>query len=117
MPNYHDEFWKFILTNLECAIEFFRFILKYKVNYIELEKIKSIQNLELKNKNIPIDLVFEIPLKQSKEKMYFLLEHKSRKEKRYHFQILQYKTKLREWQKFQFGKLYPIVPVFCFPKV
>ncbi len=46
MPNYHDEFWKFILTNLECAIEFFRFILKYKVKYIELEKIKYIQNLE-----------------------------------------------------------------------
>jgi predicted transposase/invertase (TIGR01784 family) len=111
MPNYHDEFWKFILTNLECAIEFFRFILKYKVKYIELEKIKSIQNLDIKNKKIPIDLVFEIPLKQSKEKIYFLLEHKSRKEKRYYFQILQYKTKLREWQKFQFGKFYPIVPI------
>ena len=111
MPNYHDEFWKFILTNLECAIEFFRFILKYKINYIELEKIKSIQNLELRNKNIPIDLVFEIPLKQSKEKIYFLLEHKSRKEKRYHFQILQYKTKLREWQKYHFGKFYPIVTI------
>ncbi len=111
MPNYHDEFWKFILTNFECAKEFFRFLLKYKVKYIELEKIKSIQNLELKDKNIPIDLLFEIPLRQSKVRIYFLMEHKSRKEKRYHFQILQYKTKLREWQKYQFGKLYPIVAV------
>ena len=111
MPKYHDEFWKFILLNLECAVEFFRFLLKQKINHLEIDKLKPIINPELKNKIIPIDLVFEIPLIASQEKVYFLLEHKSRKEKRAYFQILQYKTKLREWQRYRFGKLYPIVPI------
>ncbi len=111
MPNYHDEFWRFLLTNLVCAKEFLQFLLKNKLKILEIEKIKLIHTLELKNKKIPIDLVFEIPLLESLKKIYFLLEHKSRKEKRYYFQILQYKTKLREWQKFQFGELYPIVPI------
>lgn len=111
MPNYHDEFWKYLLLKIDCAMEFFHFLLLEKGLLLNLRKLKQIPSIELKNKKIPIDLVFEIPLRKGKNKCYFLLEHKSRKEKNYLFQILQYRRKFREWQRVRFGRIYPTVPI------
>ena len=39
MPDYHDIFWRLILLRLDCAIEFFQFLLKEKAYYLELENL------------------------------------------------------------------------------
>ena len=91
MPDYHDVFWKLILLRIDCAIEFFQFILKEKVDFLDLDNIVSIQEINYRKKKLLYDILYEIPVRSTSEKLYFLLEHKSRRASDFEVQILKYK--------------------------
>jgi hypothetical protein len=114
MPDYHDIFWKLILSRKECAIEFFQFLLKEKAGYLELEKLVLIQEIYYRKKKLMYDILYEIPIRNSIEKLYFLLEHKSRRANDFELQIVKYKTILHKWQKKEFGKLSTIIPILFY---
>jgi predicted transposase/invertase (TIGR01784 family) len=114
MPDYHDIFWKLILSRKECAIEFFQFLLKEKVGYLELEKLVLIQEIYYRKKKLLYDILYEIPIRNSIEKLYFLLEHKSRRANDFELQIVKYKMILHKWQRKEFGKLSVIIPILFY---
>ncbi len=114
MPDYHDIFWKLIFLRLDCAIEFFRFLLKEKAEFLELENLLSIQEIYYRKKKLLYDILYEIPLRNSSEKLYFLLEHKSRRANDFRLQIMKYKYALQKWQKKEFGILYSIIPILFY---
>jgi hypothetical protein len=114
MPDYHDIFWKLILLRIDCAIEFFRFILKEKTELLDLENIVSIQEIYYRKKKLLYDILYEIPIRNSIEKLYFLLEHKSRRANDFELQIVKYKLILHKWQKKEFGKLSLIIPILFY---
>jgi predicted transposase/invertase (TIGR01784 family) len=114
MPDYHDIFWRLILLRLDCAIEFFRFLLKEKAEFLELEYLLSIQEIYYRKKKPLYDILYEIPIKNSSEKLYFLLEHKSRRANDFRLQIMKYKYVLQKWQKKEFGILYSIIPILFY---
>ena len=60
------------------------------------------------------DILYEIPIRNSIEKLYFLLEHKSRRTNDFELQIVKYKIILHKWQKKEFGKLSPIIPILFY---
>ena len=66
MPDYHDIFWKLILLRIDCVIEFFRFLLKEKVDFLDLDNIVSIQEINYRKKKLLYDILFEIPILDSK---------------------------------------------------
>jgi predicted transposase/invertase (TIGR01784 family) len=114
MPDYHDIFWKLILLRIDCAIEFFRFILKEKSEFLDLENLVSIQEIYYRKKKLLYDIVFEIPIRSTNDKLYFLLEHKSRRAKDFEIQIMKYKNVIHKWQKKEFGKLSSIIPILFY---
>jgi len=114
MPDYRDIFWRLILLRLDCAIEFFRFLLKEKAEFLELEYLLSIQEIYYRKKKLLYDILYEIPIKNSSEKLYFLLEHKSRRANDFRLQIMKYKYVLQKWQKKEFGILYSIIPILFY---
>ena len=66
MPDYHDIFWKLILLRIDCAIEFFRFLLNEKAELLDLDNIVSIQEINYRKKKLLYDILFEIPILDSK---------------------------------------------------
>ena len=114
MPDYHDIFWKLIFLRLDCAIEFFRFLLKEKAEFLELENLLSIQEIYYRKKKLLYDIFYEIPIRNSSEKIYFLIEHKSRRANDFEIQIVKYKHVIYKWQKKEFGKLSPIIPILFY---
>ncbi len=114
MPDYHDIFWKLILLRIDCAIEFFRFILKEKSEFLDLENLVSIQEIYYRKKKLLYDIVFEIPIRSTNDKLYFLLEHKSRRAKDFEIQIMKYKNVIHKWQNKEFGKLSSIIPILFY---
>jgi len=114
MPDYHDIFWRLILLRLDCAIEFFQFFLKEKVEYLELENLLSIQEIYYRKKKLLYDILYEIPIRNSREKLYFLLEHKSRRANDFQVQIMKYKHTIQKWQKKEFGILSSIIPILFY---
>ena len=66
MPDYHDIFWKLILLRIDCAIEFFQFILEEKADFLDLDNIVSIQEINYRKKKLLYDILFEIPILDSK---------------------------------------------------
>jgi len=114
MPDYHDIFWKLILLRIDCAIEFFQFLLKEKAELLDLENIVSIQEIYYRKKKLLYDILYEIPLMSSSENLYFLLEHKSRKANDFDIQIIKYKKIIHKWQKKEFGKLSSIIPILFY---
>jgi predicted transposase/invertase (TIGR01784 family) len=46
--------------------------------------------------------------------LYFLLEHKSRRENDFEIQILKYKSAIHKWQKKEFGKMSSIIPILFY---
>jgi hypothetical protein len=106
MPDYHDIFWKILFLRIDCAIEFFRFLLKEKSKLLELENIGIIQNIYYRKKKLLYDILYEIPIRNSDEKScIFLLEHKSRRSIDFHIQMMKYKQVIHKWQKKEFGKI------------
>jgi len=114
MPDYHDIFWKLILLRIDCAIEFFQFLLKEKAEFLDLENLILIQEIYYRKKKLLYDILYEIPIRNSSEKLYFLLEHKSRRANDIELQIIRYKQVIHKWQKKEFGKLFPIVPILFY---
>jgi hypothetical protein len=114
MPDYHDIFWKLILLRIDCAIEFFQFVLKEKAELMDLDNIISIQEINYRKKKLLYDILYEIPLMSTSEKLYFLLEHKSRRASDFEVQILKYKKIIHNWQKKEFGKLSSIIPILFY---
>jgi predicted transposase/invertase (TIGR01784 family) len=114
MPDYHDVFWKLLFRRIDCAIEFFQFLLKEKSEFIELEKLIFIQEIYYRKKKILYDILYEIPIRNSNENLYFLLEHKSRKASDFEIQIMKYKSAIHKWQKKEFGKLSYIIPILFY---
>jgi predicted transposase/invertase (TIGR01784 family) len=114
MPEFHDIFWKLILLRIDCAIEFFRFLFKEKSELLDLENLLSIQEVFYRKKKLLYDILYEIPLRSSNEKLYFLLEHKSRRANDFELQMMKYEHALHKWQKKEFGKLSTIIPILFY---
>jgi hypothetical protein len=62
MPDYHDIFWKLLFQRIDCAIEFFRFLLKEKSKFLELENLIFIQEIYYLKKKILYDILYEVPI-------------------------------------------------------
>ena len=114
MPDYHDIFWKLLFQRIDCAIEFFRFLLKEKSKMLELENINIIQDIYYRKKKLLYDILYEVIIRNSNEKLYFLLEHKSRRANDFQIQMMKYKQIIHKWQKKEFGKMYSIIPILFY---
>ena len=114
MPDYHDIFWKLLFQRIDCAIEFFRFLLKEKSNFLDLENLIFIKEINYRKKLLLYDILYEIPIRNSNEKLYFLLEHKSRRANDFQIQMMKYKQIIHKWQKKEFGKMYSIIPILFY---
>jgi predicted transposase/invertase (TIGR01784 family) len=114
MPDYHDIFWKLLFQRIDCAIEFFRFLLKEKSELLELENLVFIKEIDYRKKKLMYDILFEVPIRNSNEKLYFLLEHKSRRANDFTIQMMKYKLVIHKWQKKEFGRMYSIIPVLFY---
>ncbi len=114
MPDYHDIFWKLLFQGIDCVIEFFRFLLKEKSEFLELENLGIIHEIYYQKKKLLYDILYEVPIRNSDEKLYFLLEHKSRRSSDFHIQMMKYKQVIHKWQKKEFGRMYSIIPVLFY---
>jgi predicted transposase/invertase (TIGR01784 family) len=114
MPDYHDVFWRLLFGRIDCAIEFFRFLLKEKSEILDLENLVFIQEIFYRKKKLLYDILYEIPIWNSNEKLYFLLEHKSRRANDFEIQIMKYKNAIHKWQKTEFGKFSYIIPILFY---
>jgi predicted transposase/invertase (TIGR01784 family) len=114
MPDYHDVFWRLLFGRVDCAIEFFRFLLKEKSELLVLENIVFIQEIIYRKKKLLYDILYEIPIRNSKDKLYFLLEHKSRRANDFEIQIMKYKSAIHKWQKKEFGRMSYIIPILFY---
>ena len=114
MPDYHDIFWKLLFQRIDCVIEFFRFLLKEKSKILELENINIVQDIYYRKKKLLYDILYEVPIRNSNEKLYFLLEHKSRRANDFQIQMMKYKQIIHKWQKKEFGKMYSIIPILFY---
>jgi predicted transposase/invertase (TIGR01784 family) len=88
--------------------------LKEKAELLDLENIVSNQELFYRKKQLLYDILYEIPIRNSSENLYFLLEHKSRRANDFELQIMKYKHVLHKWQKKEFGKLSLIIPILFY---
>ena len=114
MPDYHDIFWKLLFQRMDCAIEFFRFLLKEKSDLLELENLVCINEIDYRKKKLLYDILYEVPIRNSNEKLYFLLEHKSRRANDFTVQMMKYKLIIHKWQKKEFGRMYSIIPILFY---
>jgi len=48
---------------IDCAIEFFQFLLKEKAELLDLENLLSIQEIYYRKKKLLYDILYEIPYK------------------------------------------------------
>ena len=114
MPDYHDIFWKLLFQRMDCAIEFFRFLLKEKSDLLELENLVCINEIDYRKKKLLYDILYEVSIRNSNEKLYFLLEHKSRRANDFTIQMMKYILVIHKWQKREFGRMYSIIPVLFY---
>jgi hypothetical protein len=114
MPDYHDVFWRLLFQRIDCVIEFFRFLLKEKAELLDLENIVEVQEIYYRKKKLLYDILYEVPIRNSSEKLYFLLEHKSRRANDFELQIMKYKKTIHKWQKKESGKLSSIIPILFY---
>ena len=114
MPDYHDIFWKLLFQRMDCAIEFFRFILNEKSEFLELENLVFIKEIVYRKKKLLYDILFEVPIRNSDEKLYFLLEHKSGRANDFTIQMMKYKLIIHKWQKKEFERMYSIIPILFY---
>ena len=114
MPDYHDIFWKLLFQRMDCAIEFFRFILNEKSKFLELENLVFIKEIVYRKKKLLYDILYEVPIRNSIEKLYFLLEHKSGRANDFTIQMMKYKLIIHKWQKKEFGRMYSIIPILFY---
>ena len=79
-----------------------------------LENLVFIEEIIYRKKKLLYDILYEIPIRNSNDKLYFLLEHKSRRANDFELQILRYKKAIHKWQKKEFGKLSLIIPILFY---
>jgi hypothetical protein len=60
------------------------------------------------------DILYEVPIQKSDEKLYFLLEHMSRRANDFTVQMMKYKHAIYKWQKKEFGRMYSIIPILFY---
>jgi predicted transposase/invertase (TIGR01784 family) len=112
MPEFHDVFWRSLFSNLDHLLDFFRFLFGEKVKLLNFEQAIVRREIYIsKKRKILFDLFIEVPLKNSTDKIYFLLEHKSRKDPYFLNQINKYRYAIHRWQKMEFKRTYPVVPI------
>jgi len=74
----------------------------------------SFREVHIGKKKHIFDLLFEISLKDSSNSIYFLLEHKSRKDKNYYLQIMKNKMILEDWHKREHGSIPIVIPILFY---
>jgi predicted transposase/invertase (TIGR01784 family) len=112
MPEFHDVFWRSLFTNLDHLLDFFTFLFGEKVKILSFERAVVRREIYIsKKRKILFDLFIEVPLRKSTEKIYFLLEHKSRKDSYFLNQINKYRYAIHRWQLREFKRTYPVVPI------
>jgi predicted transposase/invertase (TIGR01784 family) len=89
-------------------------MLKGKSEILELEKLVLIQEVIYRKKKLLYDILYEIPIRNSNENLYFLIEHKSRRASDFEIQIMKYMSTIHKWQKKEFGKLSSIIPILFY---
>ena len=91
MPEFHDVFWKSLFKNIENLIEFFRFLFGDKVDLLDFKRSSIRTEIYLtKKRKLILDLLLEVPLKNSSGKVFFLIEHKSVRDDGFLIQIHKY---------------------------
>jgi len=112
MPEFHDVFWKSLFKNIENLIEFFRFLFGNKVDLLDFKRSSIRTEIYLtKKRKLILDLLLEVPLKNSSGKVFFLIEHKSVRDDGFLIQIYKYKIAVLKWQRKEFGRTFPIVSI------
>jgi len=112
MPEFHDMFWKSLFKNIENLIEFFRFLFGDKVDLLDFKRSSIRTEIYLtKKRKLILDLLLEVPLKNSPGKVFFLIEHKSVRDDGFLIQIHKYKIAVLKWQRKEFGNTFPIVSI------
>ncbi len=112
MPEFHDVFWRSLFANLDHLLNFFTFLFGERVKLLNFEQAIVRREIYIsKKRKILFDLFLEVPLKNYTEKIYFLLEHKSRKDPYFLNQINKYRYAIHRWQKMEFKRTYPVVPI------
>ena len=81
---------------------------------LDLENRIFIQEINYRKKKLLYDILYEIPILNSNEKIYFLLEHKSRRSSDFEIQMMKYKQVIHKWQKKELGRMYSIIPVLFY---
>ena len=71
MPDYHDVFWRLLFGRTDCVIEFFRFLLKEKSEFLDLENLLSNQKIIYRKKILLYDISF-IKSKRRNSEVYYL---------------------------------------------
>jgi hypothetical protein len=108
---------------MDCVIEIFRFLLKEKVELLELENLVSIQEIFYRKKRLLYDILFEILNDNIRwvsligQVLYYkkvVSNPKSRRANDFEIQIMKYKHILHKWQKKEFGKLSLIIPIMFY---
>jgi predicted transposase/invertase (TIGR01784 family) len=112
MPEFHDVFWRSLFVNLDHLLDFFTFLFGEKVKLLNFKRAVVRREIYIsKKRKIQLDLFFEVPLRDSTQKIYFLLEHKSRKDSYFLNQINKYRYAIHKWQMREFKRTYPVVPI------
>ncbi len=112
MPEFHDVFWRSLFSNLNHLLDFFTFLFGEKVKLLNFEQAVVRREIYIsKKRKILFDLFIEVPLRNSTERVYFLLEHKSRKDSYFLNQINKYRYAIYRWQLREFKRIYPVVPI------
>ncbi len=98
----HDPFIRKILSNKQEALDLFIATLPENISeHLLLDKLELIQESFLGNNNEEsrTDLLYKIPLKNSSTTyIYLLFEHKSYYDKKIYVQLLEYLSKIYNWQ-------------------
>ena len=110
----HDPFIRKILSNKQEAIDLFIATLPENISeYLLLDKLELIQESFLGNngEESRTDLLYKIPLKNgSSTYIYLLFEHKSYYDKKIYVQLLEYLSKIYNWQIENEKELNVIIP-------
>jgi len=110
----HDPFIRKILSNKQEALDLFIATLPENISeHLLLDKLELIQESFLGNngEESRTDLLYKIPLKNgSSTYIYLLFEHKSYYDKKIYVQLLEYLSKIYNWQMENEKELKVIIP-------
>jgi len=88
--------------------------LKEKSDLFDLKNLVLIKEIDYRKKKLQYDILYEVPIRNSDERLYFLLEHKSRRANDFTIQMMKYKLIIHKWQKIEFGRMHSIIPILFY---